>query len=235
MRVKINEKPDLPKTEMICDNGLHPKLNKYELTKYLNEHSTTVFIGAPKSGKTSLIVSLFKKPLAKVWHNIFLFQPVESGQSIKNNIFDKLPEEKRYFELNSENLNNVMDYLKEEDKEYNSVIIFDDMTAYLKDKETLKTFKELVFNRRHLRCSIFFLVQTWHSIPKEIRRLFNNIFLFKASLDETTTLFKEVVDQHSDKIHNIIKLVYNEPYKFLFINTTNNKLFDGWNEILFDE
>ena len=229
------EKPHLAKTEMLCDMDLNKKLNKYELTKFLNEHSTTLFIGAPKSGKTSLLISLIKKPLSKVWHNIFLFQPVESASSIKNSPFDKLPDEKKLHELNSITLGGVMEYIKAEDKKHNNLIIFDDMTAYLKNKDTLNMFKELVFNRRHMRTTIFFLVQTWHSVPKELRRLFSNIFLFKSSHDANKLLFDEVLPIIDEEKRNaIIKLVYNKPYKFLFINTGSNRLFDSWDEILYD-
>jgi hypothetical protein len=235
MQIVKNNKPKLEPPEMLCDGGLHEKLNKYELTKFLNEHSTTLFIGAPRSGKTSLLISLIKKPLSRVWHNIFLFQPVESGASIKNSPFDKLPDEKKLHELNSETLGSVMEYIKAEDKKHNNLIIFDDMTAYLKNKDTLNMFKELVFNRRHMRTTIFFLVQTWHSVPKELRRLFSNIFLFKSSHDANKLLFDEVLPIIDEEKRNaIIKLVYDKPYKFLFINTGSNRLFDCWDEILWD-
>ena len=47
-----------------------------------------------------------------------------------------------------------------------AVIIFDDMASYLKNRDTLTLFKELIFNRRHIRTSIFFLNQTFFSVPK---------------------------------------------------------------------
>ena len=36
LRVKENKKPTLPHTEMVCDKPLSEKLNKYELTQFLN-------------------------------------------------------------------------------------------------------------------------------------------------------------------------------------------------------
>ena len=47
-----NDKPNLAICRMNCDDGLHDKLNNYELTKLMNNHSTNLFLGAPKSGKT---------------------------------------------------------------------------------------------------------------------------------------------------------------------------------------
>ena len=117
----------------------------------------------------------------------------------------------------------------------NSVIIFDDMSAYLKDAGVLKLFKELIFNRRHLRTSVFFLNQTYRSTPKEIRRLFNNIFLFKTSKDIMKDLFDEVVEdrEKTDLIPDISRLVFDKPYKYLFINTPSQRFFSGFDEILF--
>ena len=54
IRIKENSKPNLPHCEMVCDGKLHKKLDKYDLTSFLNCHSMTLLIGKPRSGKTSL-------------------------------------------------------------------------------------------------------------------------------------------------------------------------------------
>ena len=59
IRIIENEKPMLPHCKMLCDTKLHDKLDDYEVTSFLNNHSTTLFIGKPKSGKTSLLYSFF--------------------------------------------------------------------------------------------------------------------------------------------------------------------------------
>ena len=219
---------------MLCDAPLSSKLDKYDVTRFMNSHSTTLFCGSPGSGKTSLINSLFANPMKKVFHKIYIFQPSHSRASISKNIFAKLPEDRFYEELNQENLLEVMNKLRESEDE-NSVIIFDDMSAYLKDAGVLKLFKELIFNRRHMRCSVFFLNQTYRSCPKEIRRLFNNIFLFKTSKDIMKDLFDEVVEdkEKTDLIPAISRLVFDKPYKYLFINTPSQRFFSGFDEILF--
>mgnify|MGYP003671540088 CR=1 FL=1 len=136
-------KPKMTPPQMTCDKPLHEKLNRYELTQYLNQHSTNLLLGKPKSGKSSL--------LNKVFNNVYLFQPSHSRASIKNDIFKKHDKEKMYDELTYENLEYVIDSIKATDTDETNVIIFDDMSAYLKNKETLRLFKELIFNRRHLR------------------------------------------------------------------------------------
>lgn len=233
--IQENEKPELKTCEMNCDSGLHKKLDKYELSRFLNCHSTNLLIGRPGSGKTSLLYSLFKSKelFKKVFHSVFLFQPSHSRASMKDKLFDQLPASQLYDELNYDNLSNVMDTIKEEDGKFNNCIIFDDMTAYLKNKDTFKLFKELVMNRRHLHTSIFFLVQTYHSIPKEIRRLFSNLFVFRVSKNELETIFEELVEKHKDSVLQISKLVFDKPYNFLYLNTETQTLFKNWDTIVF--
>ena len=186
LKIKENEKPNLELIEFLCDKPLHPKLDKYELTKFLNMHTCTAFIGKPKSGKTSLLCSLMKKggPLFKIWYNVFLFQPSHSRASMKNDIFQYINEDngqKKFDELNVENLSIVRDALAEIPQEENALIIFDDMTAFLKnDVHVVTLLKDICYNRRHRgHVSLYFLVQMWQSIPKEIRRLITNLFVLK--------------------------------------------------------
>ena len=234
LELKINKKPKLTAPRMLCDQPLSKKLDFTPVLKFMNSHSTTLFCGAPGSGKTSLINALFGNPMKKVFHKIYIFQPSHSRASIAKNIFGNLPKDRFYEELNAENLLEVMDKIRATEDE-NSVIIFDDMSAYLKDAGVMKLFKELIFNRRHLRTSVFFLNQTYRSTPKEIRRLFNNIFLFKTSKDIMKDLFDEVVEdkEKGDLIPDISRLVFDKPYKYLFINTPSQRFFSGFDEIIF--
>ena len=41
-------------------------------------------------------------------------------------------------------------------------------------------YEELTYDSLNdLHCSIFFLVQTWYSVTKDICKLFSNLFIFK--------------------------------------------------------
>ena len=234
--IKENDKPNLKVCKMNCDNKLHDKLEAYELSKFLNSHSTNLLLGVPRSGKTSLLYSLFKsnKLLRKVFNKIYLFQPSASRESMDDKIFNLLPEDQLFEELDYSSLNSVMNILKNEEPTYKNCIIFDDMTAALKNKDTLKLLKELIFNRRHLHVSVYFLVQSWFSVPKDIRKLFSNIFVFKVSKDELETIFEEIVELDKKYIPEVTKLVFNEPYSYLFINTESQRLFRQFDELIIE-
>lgn len=235
IRIKENDKPKLPKCDMNCDGELHDKLNKYDLTSFLNCHSMNLLVGKPKSGKTSLLHSLFqhKQLLRYCYSKIYLFQPAQSGASITNSIFDTLPNDQRYGELTYENLLEVKEKI-DSDSENNisSCIIFDDVTADLKNKNTMQLFKLLAFNRRHLRLSMYFLVQTWASVTKEIRRLWTNMFIFKVSKNEMISIFEELIEHPVTYVNPILKIVYKEPFQYLFINTDSQRMFHGFDELI---
>lgn len=233
MTLKKNPKPDLPICMMSCDTKLHHKLDDYEITKFMNCHSTNLLIGKMGSGKTNLLYSFFKskKLMNKVYDKIILFQPSSSRASMKDKLFDQLPEEQKFEELNLENL----ELAEEEFDEGNNCIIFDDMGAYLKDNEIRKKLKEMIMNRRHKHLTIYFLCQTWFSIEKDVRKLFSNIFVFKVGKKELENIFEEVIERPKDLVIPISKLVYDKPYQFLFINIDSGRLFKNFDEILIDE
>ena len=233
--IKENEAPRLCKMETNCDLILHEKLNKYELTKFLNKHSTNLVVGRAGSGKSSFVYSLFKDPLRKIYHHIYYFCPRKSMDSVKSNIFDKLPEDQIYNELTYENLSEVLEKIQDTPKNENNCLILDDMGAYLKDKECKKLFKMILMNKRHLSLSLFVLQQTYISIEKDLRKLFDNMFIYKVNKNELQTIFDEVVESRKDDALQVSKIVFDKPYHFLFINPNSQRMFKNFDELIFSE
>ena len=233
IKIKYNKKPNLPVCKMICDEELHSKLNNYDLIKHLNCHSTNLILGTPGSGKTNLIYSFLKSKhlLNKCYDKIFLFQPAESRVSMKDKLFDQLPEDQKFEELTLENLEEVDNNL---DEEGNNCIIYDDMGAYLKNNDIKKLLKAMIMNRRHKHLSIFFLTQTFYSIEKDMRRLFSNIFIFRVNKNELGNIFEEIVEDKKQHIPELIKICYDKPHQFLMVNIASQKMFSGFNELLFE-
>ena len=235
IELKINKKPDIKQCTFLCDNQLAEHLNNYDLTKFINSSgSANLLCGKPGQGKTSLLYSLFesKDLLKKCYETIWIFQPSTSRASMKDKLFEKLPPSQLFDELTEENLNVVMSSL---DGKHNVAIIFDDVTTSLKDTKILKQLKKLLMNRRHLHASCFFLSQTFKSVPKELRKLFTNIFLFRVSKDTLNDIFDEILEHKKEDILAISKLVFNKPYQYLFINTDSQRLFKNFDEIIINE
>jgi hypothetical protein len=226
--------PPLKHTPRVVDGSLNDRLDKYEVLSYLNTHSTNLVIGRPKSGKSSLLQSLFKSKhaLNKIYNKIILFMPSASRSSVKNDVFNKLPETQIYDELSYSNLNEAFNIFKSMEKNESKCLILDDMSAYLKNRETLQLLKEVLYNRRHYGISVFMLVQTYYSVPKELRRVFSNFFIFRVPLDTMKTIFSELLEQKDEYVLPIIKSVYDKPHQWLFVNLDSQKMYKCWDRIM---
>ena len=106
---------------------------------------------------------------------------------------------------------------------------------YLKNNDIKKLLKEIVMNRRHKHVSIYFLVQTYFSIEKDIRKLFSNLFIFKVSKHELNTIYDELIEHKREYVDEIIKLVYDKPYNFMFINTDTQRIFKNFDELIIED
>lgn len=241
-----HKKPRLKIPECVCDSVLNPCLNDYELMNVaFNKLSTsTLIIGKPGSGKTTFLQSLFssaRSGLRTKYSKIYLFCPPRSRESMLDGALNDIPEERIYDELNFDNLLEVINNCVEDnDNEYKTkykfCLIFDDMGAYLKNKSTLKLFNELMMNRRHMRISVIFLVQTFYSVSKEMRRLFVNFFIFKVNKKTLMEIFDEILEENDKElISDIGKIAFNRPHNFLYINSDNNRIFVNHDELLIGE
>ena len=238
IQLKINNKPHLTKIKFECDDEIHDKLNEYELTKdFLNKSNTTAFIGRQGSGKTSLMLNIIKKLYKKCFHRIFVFMPETSRNSLKDNIFDKNLDSSQIFEeLNYENITYVYKQAQELSKEkYRTLIIYDDVQKSLRDPEVLLSLKNIIANQRHLRIVNFILLQNYFALDKSLRELLNNVIVFKLNKTQTEKLFIECVESARDKFSEIRDFVFDEPYKWMFINLPSQRVFKEFDEILYND
>lgn len=238
IRIKENEKPDLKQPTFLCDTKLHKKLDNYEATSLINKSNFSLFLGKPGSGKTTLMISLLNTPslFKRCFHQVFVFMPAHSRGSLRENIFEQLPEDQLHDHLTRESIDDVFEKIEENSDEGRcSLIILDDVQQALKDKFVAKRLLEIAANRRHLKTSIWLLAQTYRSIPRQVRQVLTNLFIFKVSKVEMENIFTEQIEFFKDHFTNVLRMAYKEPHDYLFIDTGTQRLFKGFDEIMLDE
>ena len=239
IRIVKNPKPELPIAQMNCDKPLHSKLDKYEMPKTMfQKHATTCIIGKPGQGKSSLVYSFFKSKnlLKKCFTKIFYIAPANSMLSLDDNIFAKLPEDQIFNELDGNVLQTIIDQCMARDDDDKIAIIIDDMASELKSSSVQKLLKQIAMNKRHLSCyELFILSQTFYSIPKEVRRLIDNYFIFKVSQSEMENIMTEVLPQYKEISHQLQKIIYDKKYNYLGIHTQSGRLFKNFDEVIIND
>lgn len=221
----INLKPP----SFVCDNILSPKIP----TPFPNIHSFIVMCGASRSGKTSLLINMLtdRRLYNKVFENCFVVMPQNSINSMKENIFEGIDDNKKFDDLNPENLQNIIDQLNiySENSE-NSCIIFDDVTASLKDKRVQKLLSLIIANRRHLKCSIILCVQWYNSIPLNIRKQINDLILFAPkNYKEVGNIAEELTKYEKEQFKKICDYCFDERFNWMLIDRDSNKIHKMFN------
>jgi DNA replication protein DnaC len=244
IEIKKNNAMVLDIPEFNCDsNPLGEHLNKYEMLSHLNSFSFTAIIGKPGSGKTSLLVSFLtgkkeKKVFRKVFDHIQLVMPSSSRNSMKKNVSKNYCPEKTYEELNFDTINTIYDSLKNasEEKE-TTLLILDDVGAVLKNADIAKKLRQIIYNRRHLKTHIVILLQSYLSVPKEIRKLITNCFTFKPSKVEFENFCEELFKTKKDMALELMKVAYSdtENHPYVMLNIESQKMYKGFDEIIIHE
>lgn len=237
VELKENPEPNLKKPKFVVDGKLADKLDDYEITKLMNKHNFTLFLGKAGSGKSTLLVSLLQTPtlFKKVFHTIILFCPPNSRASIKNDFWSVLPEEQIYDELTIENLQEAYETAEANASEgFRTLIVLDDVQKALKG-ECEKMLLHMVNNRRHASLSIWLACQTFKSIPRQVRQGLTDMFVFKINKNETQNIFDEILELPHEVFVDIQKILFKKPHDFFYINTATQRLFYNWDEVLITE
>ncbi len=240
MKLKQNEKVILKLPEFEVDKPLSPHLDEIPLLSYLNKSFACSFIGRAGSGKTSLMTGLLQtsKKFKKVFHKIYLFMPSYSRGSMKKCIFDVLPQDQIYNDLNIETLQDVYNKVVQNREDgFLSLIIFDDVQDNFKG-ECEKLILKMINNRRHLLLSLMIIAQSYRKMSRDVRKALTNHFLFNLSKEDFSDIYDEriYIDKNSwDTILTQYRKSNDKNGNFLFIDPEKQKMFINWDEVIFEE
>jgi len=244
----------MKKMKYKSDIQLNPSLENFECFCHLNNYNFTLLVGRPRSGKSTFAINLLKNKniYKKVFHDIIVIIPKTSLENFKDNPFkDFVENEELFYELNEENMNFIFDKIhdnaeiklnkrskvvdenyKKDTFPFSTLLFMDDVTASLKNKEIQKQLKGLIYNRRHLHLTIVITAQVFTNVPKDIRKMVNNLILFKPSSSEFEVIVKEYLENKKKIANELFDFVYDEPHNYLFLNIESGSIFKNQNKIV---
>jgi len=197
-----------------------------------------LLVGSGGSGKSSLMLGQFRKGGAyhKKFHNLYLFVPSASFESVANHPFKK--HDKVYHELTADGLYELHDELldrkndnieNDEPAEYNCVII-DDFANDLKDKNIVRALNKMLIKARHLNCTFIFTLQSYLYMPKILRKQITFATIFKPrNSEEWDTIRKEILQMKEEDARKLYDYIFDEPYMHLDVDAFDNKFYKNFN------
>jgi hypothetical protein len=227
------ENKKLPK-----QNPIKEKMDIYvpNIAEGLSRRNGMIYglIGSGGSGKTNLLLNLFKstKYYKSKFHNIWYICPSSSFNSIEKHPLSG--HDKVFHELSVGLLDDIYNQLVEikensEETEY-SCVVLDDQADSLKDKNILRQLNKMLIKARHLQCSFIFTLQGYYYMPKILRKQFTYVTLFKTNnAEEYAAITKEVLHMSQEDSLMIYDYVYDVPYAHLDVDLRLDKLYKNFN------
>jgi hypothetical protein len=183
------------------------------------------------------MVSLLQEKQAyrKAFDHVFVVMPPSSARSLKKNIFED--HDKMYDDLDVSTLDSILEHTRKTTKEkQNSLVIIDDFGAALKDNDIQRQLKELIWNRRHLRTSIWILVQSYVSVPLQLRKAVSHLIAYKPrNKVEFHKIFEEVVQLAKETAEDLMRFIFDAKYNFMFLDCTSGQIYKKFDLIKVNE
>jgi len=238
---------DLQPIKFACDNCLADHIKE----PFPNKSFFMLIVGKPGSGKTTFLLNMLtgkgaNRIYRKVFDKICLVMPSNSRRSIKDDPFEDLPADQTFEEFGTSVIDKVREIRAEFDemakkdakdkkpkRNRNQLLILDDVTAYLKQKENMKALVELATNRRHMKLSIILLVQFLKAVPRPVRFQITDICFFKPSnrLD-LNIISEEYSNLKKEDFQELMRFVYTDAHDFLYINKDTDTYYKNLQQII---
>lgn len=234
--VKKNKRHNLKLPKFLVDYVL--KDNVVEPFNYLVSGFQEILItGNAGTGKTSLLIGLLtdKKALKRCWNHIIVVMPQTSRRSMKKDIFADLDPSKQFEDLSRVDL--IYDMIRHHsDNEESTLIILDDQQSFLKDHHTAQVINHIASNRRHLRCTLIILLQTYNQIALKSRKLTNVLIAFKPSKKEWTNISEELIEYDEKTKEQLYKMMFphgeDNKHRWMLLDVASQRVYKEFDELV---
>ena len=226
----------LPK--FLCDFKIKDKDNvPVPFNLFVEGFRFIVFCARPGLGKTSLLVSCLtdSKIFKKTYNHVMVCMPASSRNSLKKNPFKDLPDGQLFDDLDE--LGKIHKMLEDfSNAGESSLLLIDDMQAYLKRPDVSQALNAIIANRRHLKVTIVTCLQTFNMLPLKTRKLINILVCWKPQRKEWKSITEELLDEPDHVCNEIYEYAFKKDnadgHKWLLIDTTSGSIFSMFDELI---
>lgn len=243
-------KPIKEKQDILIPDIVNPNISRRNGMVYC-------LTGSGGSGKSSLLLNMFKdkNSYKGKFHNIYLFTPSSSFNSVEKHPFEN--HDKVYHDLTIDLLEDIYQDLvsskkssteKKEKKQkvYNdsesesesdeekeveySCIILDDFADALSNPIIQKYLNKFIIKLRHLCCSLIITLQSYYYLPKILRKQITYVTMFKTkNTEEFNSIAGELMNMNKNDALILFNYVFDKPYTHLDIDLVSHTYHKNFN------
>lgn len=205
-----------------------------------------IISGGKGSGKSTMVLNVLKNKNAYkgFYDNIILVSPTALRDSKFDKLRQELEEEDKYFtNCDDETIETIMKNLqdfndefdeKEENRKPHNLIIFDDCLSSLPKSTQKSKFNELITTSRHLKTSVWLLVQKFNKVNPLIRDQADLISIFKTNNKQELQTIEDSLNVDKKEFNDLYTFATYEPNSFLHISFFGGqpKYFKKFDEII---
>jgi hypothetical protein len=196
------------------------------------QHFFWQITGRPRSGKTAYLISLLCYPKSKD-HNGGYFQVFDRvwwfSPSV-NTLGEDIPLDPSRFKNDISELGELIANL---DKTERTLFVFDDMMSQITGRY-VRLFQQLVWNRRHLNCSIFVLGQVYNTLKLSLRKCVSHLTIFKTtSKRELDSLYEDYFSfLDREKFDALCAYIWDEKFNSMYLVTDTSQVYKNFDEVI---
>lgn len=209
------------------------------------------FVGAPGSGKSSLLYSMLNHKYfwRKKFHHCDLFCPEASYLSVQNHPLRDLPPACIHHELTPEALMEIyedksnlkrINVEKKSAPQY-SLIVIDDFGTDLRDSSVANALKRIMIKSRHINTCVAMTLQSYVLLDPTLRKMLTDVICFRPNTEKEWT---SLCDEHMPRLSKdqrtaLHRHCFSQPYSHLDVNcrpTDERKQFcRNFNQLILDD
>ncbi|NDB55008.1 DUF2075 domain-containing protein [archaeon] len=186
--------------------------------------------GGKGSGKSTMVLNVLKNKNAYkgFFDNIILVSPTAMRDKKFDKLREELEEEDKYFSnCDDETIEEIMSKLQqfndnfdeeEEGRKPHNLIIFDDCLSSLPKSTQKSKFNELITTSRHLKTSVWILVQKFNKVNPLIRDQADLLSIFKTNNKQELQTIEDSLNIDKKQFNDLYTFATYEPNSFLHIS-----------------
>ena len=205
-----------------------------------DRNQVVVVTGAMGTGKTTWLHSALtcRKKDGKIfsgcYERVIYATPLECFTSEEDHPMKKHVKSRLFHTFDAKMLNEVVEQATQNKLEHdgNTIFVLDDFSEELKNLETIKLLKKMIYKHRHLQLTVVISCLTLKSIPKTIRSLIDVFIIFKPKglleLEDYTT---EIFALNKNVMERLLEFVFDAPHRFLMYNARNHTFYKDFHRL----